>query len=106
VAKQDMEYCQEAFVTCNITNASGQQSKSGHIIAVSTSAQSMLEVQFHAWEADHQQMFSPQSLHSLGYHYDKAFTYDTLTFLIQCSLPALVEPKRPINPTSLAPDAK
>jgi len=57
VAKQDMEYCQ-ALIAYDSTNASSWCSKSGHVLMVSMTAQSTFKMQFQAWEADLQRMFS------------------------------------------------
>jgi len=92
IADQDMEYCQ-AFIAYNKTDASGWQSKSGHIFAACTSAQITFKAKVSSWETDLTRMFSLQSIHSMGYHFDKAFAFNTPAFLIQCPLPAIVNPK-------------
>ena len=105
VAEQDMQYCQ-AFIAFDSTDTLGRRSKTGYVLAVSTSAQTTFEAQFSSWDTDLKRMFSPQSIHSSGYRYDEAFGLEPPSFLVQRPPPIHTEPKRAITTTSPAPDAK
>jgi len=94
-AERDSQYCQPVTAV-DPDDPTGLTTKQGHVFAVYKSEEIKYEEDFLAWETHFKTTFSPQSIRSLKYLQEEAFTFEIPSFVIRKPAHIVLDPKRPV----------